>query len=267
MHSSSLSIPVTAVLVLTGLLYWRAWVRLQTAFPERMPAWRAIAFLGGLLCLWLAVGSPFAGLDQELLTAHMVQHLLLMTIGPPLILLGSPVLAHGFPKIDPFLNLAPVQNLGAILTNLVFCWFAAAAVLIGWHIPAAFELGRGSEFWHQVEHVTFLIAGLLFWGPVIPFQPSVSPPRWSIVLYLFMATLPCDALSAFLAFCGRVVYTSYLHVPRHFNLSPLQDQECAGALMWTCATFAYLIPAVLITARLLSLSPVHERRSLRTTSE
>jgi putative membrane protein len=67
-----------------------------------------------------------------------------------------------------------------------------------------------------------------------------------------MATLPCDALSAFLAFCGRVMYPAYLNVPRHFGLSALQDQECAGALMWTVVTLAYLIPAVLVTLRLLS---------------
>jgi cytochrome c oxidase assembly factor CtaG len=143
----------------------------------------------------------------------------------------------------------------------------AAAVLIGWHIPAAFELGLRSELWHHVEHATFLTAGLLFWWPVIPSWPNASQPRWSIVLYLFLATLPCDALSAFLAFCGRVVYSSYLHIPHHFNLSPLQDQECAGALMWTCATFAYLIPAVLVTARLLSFSAVQERSISPTASE
>jgi cytochrome c oxidase assembly factor CtaG len=71
-------------------------------------------------------------------------------------------------------------------------------------------------------------------------------------LYLFFATLPCDALSAFLAFCDRVVYSSYLTAPRLFNISPLQDQECAGALMWVWATFVYLIPAVVITIQLLS---------------
>jgi len=71
-------------------------------------------------------------------------------------------------------------------------------------------------------------------------------------LYLFLATLPCDALSAFLAFCDRVVYSSYLTGPRPFNISPLQDQECAGALVWACATFAYLIPAVVVTIQILS---------------
>jgi cytochrome c oxidase assembly factor CtaG len=201
-------------------------------------------------------------LDEELLTAHMVQHLLLMTIGPPLILLGSPllVLLRGLSKSPT--HGAASHPLRA--TNLVFCWFAATAVLVGWHIPAAFDLGRSSELWHQVEHATFLIAGLLFWLPVIPSGSGVFPRRWSIILYLFLATLPCDGLSAFLAFCGRVVYSSYLDLPRHFSLSPLEDQECAGALMWTVATFAYLIPAVLMTVRWLSASRIYEPEIGRT---
>src|SRR3989442_4133940 len=75
--------------------------------------------------------------------------------------------------------------------------------------------------------------------------------RWSMPLYLFLGTVPCDILSAFLTFCGRVVYPSYVSAARVFSLSPLQDQECAGALMWICVTFAYLMPAVVITMQIL----------------
>jgi len=261
-HSWSLSIPLIAALLLTALLYLRGWIHLRRSLPEMIPGWRAASFVCGLLTVWIAIGSPLAVLDEQLLTAHMLQHILLVTIGAPLILLGSPVLLllHHDPKLEHFFRRAPAKHMGGMVTGLVFCWFVAAAVLIGWHVPAAFELGLRSELWHHFEHMSFLTAGFLFWWPVIPSRPSVYQPRWSIVVYLFLATLPCDALSAFLAFCGRVVYSSYLHVPRHFNLSPLQDQECAGALMWTCATFAYLIPAAIITTRLLSLSSVDGQR-------
>jgi cytochrome c oxidase assembly factor CtaG len=77
-------------------------------------------------------------------------------------------------------------------------------------------------------------------------------PRWSMALYLFLATLPCDILSAFLTFCNRLVYPCYLFTARPFGLSPVQDQECAGALMWVWVTFAYLIPTVVITMQILS---------------
>ena len=99
--------------------------------------------------------------------------------------------------------------------------------------------------------------GLLFWWPVVQPWPSIARwPRWSTPLYLFLATLPCDALSAFLAFCDRVVYRSYAagHLA---GVSPLRDQEFAGALMWVCITFIYLVPAVVITIQLLSPARLH----------
>jgi cytochrome c oxidase assembly factor CtaG len=131
-------------------------------------------------------------------------------------------------------------------------------VLIGWHVPAIFKLGLSSTLWHEVQQASFFFTGLLFWWTVIQPWPSVATwPRWRTPLYLFFATLPCDALSAFLAFCGRVVYSPYLSAPRLFNISPLEDQECAGALMWACATFVYLIPAVVITTQLLSPPTTH----------
>ncbi|MEO8025217.1 MAG: cytochrome c oxidase assembly protein [Bryobacteraceae bacterium] len=264
------TLPVTLGLLLAALVYLRGWNHLRSTIPDAIPDMRSFrrpaAFLGGLACIWIAVGSPLAMMDEELLTVHMVQHLLLMTAAPPLIWLSSPVLPflHGLPKfamrgaLGPLLRIPLVQSLGQFLANPVFCWFAATTVLMGWHVPAAFALGMSSEFWHHAEHASFVLAGLLFWWPVVPSWPSVSNPRWPIVMYLFLATLPCDALSAFLVFCGRVVYPAYLDAPRHTAMSPLQDQQCAGALMWACVTFAYLVPAVVITTRLLSNREMYE---------
>ena len=268
LESWSLPVPVTVALGVAALLYLRGWFHFRRAFPDLIPVWRAAAFLGGLFSVWMAAGSPLAVLDEELLSVHMVQHLLLMTAGPPLILLGAPMLLlHGFPQIFirgvlvPFLRSSLSQRLGRVVTAPVFCWFAATSVLIGWHLPAAYNLGLESHSWHEIEHVCFFAAGLLFWWPVIPPWPnSARSPRWLIVLYLFLATLPCDALSAFLAFCDRVVYTSYLDIPRHFSISPLQDQQCAAALMWVCVTFAYLIPAVFVTTSLLSTPRAEEKK-------
>jgi cytochrome c oxidase assembly factor CtaG len=114
-------------------------------------------------------------------------------------------------------------------------------------------LALQSETWHVVEHACFLGAGFLFWWPVGQPWPSVPVwSRWSILLYLFLATLPCDILSGFLAFCDRVVYTTYLSAPRPFGISALEDQQCAGALMWACVTFVYLVPATILTTRLLT---------------
>jgi putative membrane protein len=219
----------------------------------------------GLFLIWVAVASPVAALDMELLTAHMVQHVLLMTFAPPLIWLGDPlkVLSHGLPQtfvhwVRPLLRRPSAQQLGKGLTQPVFCWLAATAALVGWHLPAMFSLGMQSGAWHAVEQASFLATGLLFWWPVVRPWPSVSKPDLSIILYLFLATLPCDILSGFLVFCDRVVYLAYVSSPHPFGFSALGDQQCAAALMWTCVTIVYLVAGAILTMRLLAPQCVHE---------
>jgi putative membrane protein len=244
-----------------ALVYLRGWYRVRQALPSLISAWRLMAFISGVLLVWAAIGSPLATLDHHLLTAHMAQHLLLMTVAAPLILLGAPAitLLHGLPQnlvrrvLQPLAESPALHRLGETVAHPLFCWLVSTSVVIGWHIPAVFEQGMQSAGWHAVEHASFLAAGLLFWWPVIQPWPSISEwPRWRIPLYLFLATLPCDALSAFLTFCDRVVYPHYLSAHRIFFVSALADQECAGALMWVCVTFAYVIPAVAVTIQMLS---------------
>jgi putative membrane protein len=194
----------------------------------RSVAARIATLTAGIAVLLLVVASPVAHLDHQLLTAHMAQHLILMLVAAPLILLGARPATLPQPP-------------------LAVCWFAGSFTVIFWHIPAIFELAFESHSWHGFEQASFLIAGILFWRPVI------DSSGWSAPIYLFLATLPCDALSAFLAFCGHVVYRPYLsgHAGM-FGLSPLDDQALAGALMWVAVTFANLIPALILTARLVS---------------
>ena len=108
-------------------------------------------------------------------------------------------------------------------------------------------LGLRSQTWHGIEQASFLVTGLLFWWPVV--EPSRNASKWSessILLYLFFATLPCDILSGFLVFCDRVVYPVYLSSPPRFGLTALEDQQCAGALMWTCVTLVYLVAGAIV---------------------
>jgi putative membrane protein len=164
-------------------------------------------------------------LDHHLLTAHMLQHLLLMLVAAPLILYGIP----STPR-----------------PPMAVCWIAGSFTVIFWHIPAMFELAMQSRFLHAFQSISFLTAGMLFWIPV--FRTS----GWSVPVYLFLATIPCDALSAFLAFCGQIVYAPYLRHGGALGLTALEDQELAGAVMWVAVTFAYLLPALVMTARLVS---------------
>jgi putative membrane protein len=261
LYSWSLPVAATLTLVVVALVYLRGWYRLRNPLLSVLSEWRLAAFMGGLFSLWATVVSPLAVLDHQLLIAHMVKHLLLMTVAAPLILLGAPVITlhHGLPRrfvlgvLTPLVRWRPVVELGHILTHPVFCWLASTATVIGWHVPVLFKLGMQSEGWHEIEQACFFTAGLLFWWPVIRPRPSLARwPEWGIPLYLFVATLPCDALSAFLTFCGRDVYPHYLSAHRLFEISPLEDQACAGALMWVWVTFAYLAPAAAVTMQMLS---------------
>jgi cytochrome c oxidase assembly factor CtaG len=190
--------------------------------------------VAGLATVWIVVASPVAHLDHHSLTAHMVQHLLLMVVAAPLILLGS--------RDRLQLPWRPHPAL---------CWLAGTMTVILWHVPKLFELPLQAPYWHMVEYASFLIAGLLFWYPVIHLSFTTRP--WMLPLYLFLATLPCDALASFLAFCGHVVYQPYLSAGRGmFGLSPLEDQAMAGALMWFTVTLAYLIAALVVMTPLLS---------------
>jgi len=267
-HRAALASSVIApLLILTGLIYLRGWVRIRRVGRETIAVWRAISFLFGTVVIGTALGSPMAALDHEMLTAHMVQHLLLMTLAPAFILLGAPWMAllQGSPHqlvrsvVVPAFRWPPVRRLGKVLAQPAFCWIAATAILVGWHMPALFSLGLQSEVWHLVEHTSFLAAGFLFWWPVIrPWPSAAASPRWTTILYLFLATLPCDILSGFLVFCDRVVYPVYLSTPQHFGISALEDQQRAGALMWTCVTLVYLLAAAIVAVRLLSVRSAEE---------
>jgi putative membrane protein len=255
----SLPLAITSALVVTALVYLRGWLCLRNAFPNLIPGWRLAGFMTSLVLLWTAVGSPLATLDHQSLTIHMMKHLLLMTVAAPLVLAGAPAfpLVCGLPRLFiksyPPLASLPARRLERSLKHPRLCWLAGTVVVIGWHLPVAFQLGMRSQWVHILEDVSFLVAGLLFWWPIVQSSPSATrSPQWSMALYLFLATLPCDILSAFLVFSNRLVYPFYLSTPRLFSLPPLQDQERAGALMWVWATFAYLIPAVAITVQILS---------------
>jgi putative membrane protein len=251
---------LTLTLLLAASLYLRVWISTRSGSAAAIPAWKAGSFLLGLVLVWMAWGSPLAAYDHSLLTGHMIKHLLLMTLAPPLILLGEPmrVFWDGMPlstrnAFGHVAQRALIEQFARIVTSLALCWTVSALTLIAWHVPAMFALGMRSEIWHTLEQGMFFGAGLLFWWPVIQPWPSASTgPRWSLLLYLFLATLPCDILSGFLVFSDRVAYPVYFSTPRLFGFSVLEDQQCAAAVMWTCVTLVYLVPAVIISSRLLA---------------
>ncbi len=252
---------VFILLVLTAWSYARGWRRLHQQAPQRFGVARLLSFFTGLTVLFLAICSPLDAFAGLLLIVHMTQHMLLTMVAPPLILFGSPylpllrglppkVLKHG---AGPFLAWPALQRLGRFLTHPVVCWVVFALATVLWHIPVFYELALRSEFWHQIEHLCFFGAAILFWWPVIQPEPvGIRWPRWTIILYLLLADLQNTALSAFLCFYELVIYPIYTSVPRISRLTALEDQIGAGALMWFFGSLAYLIPAGLLTVKMLS---------------
>jgi putative membrane protein len=261
LHHWSFPIPLTMFLALAVSFYVRGWLHARRAFPQIIDSRHMAAFVSGVVAIWVAVGSPLASMDHQLLSIHMVQHLILMAVAPPMILLGMPVpaLLRGLPQdlvraiVYPLQRSASVRRIASSLGHPMFCWFAGTMTVIAWHVPVVFAIGQHSVSWHEAESASFLVAGFLFWWPVIrPWPSATYTAGWSVPLYLFLATLPCDALSAFLTFCGRVVYPAYSSATPPFPISALQDQEWAGVLMWVSITFIYMVPALVLTVRLLS---------------
>ena len=239
-----------------GALYARGWLQLRRRAPDRFGFAQLAVFFAGLITVVFALCSPVHKFAGWLLTVHMIQHLLLMMVAPPLILLGAPYLPllSGLPRdlsiyiVGPFLSSRVLRSVARFVSHPIFCWSAFISINIGWH-----ELALRSPFWHEVEHVSFLSAALLFWWPIIQPYPWVAhTPRWMILPYLFLADFQNTALSAFLVFCDRVVYPTYAIVPRISSLTPLQDQAAAGAMMWVAGSVFFLVPVGLITIELLS---------------
>jgi putative membrane protein len=248
----------TFVIELSAVVYLRGWWLLLRAGVPFVPPWRAVAFLSGLLTVWVALASPIDALNGVVLTAHMLQHMLLMMVAPPLILLGAPLvpLTRGLPRFAqrkvaaPILNSPAAERIGHVLTNPVAGALLMSVVMFAWHTPGLYELALGSEFWHEVEHVSFLVASLIFWWPVVlPWPSRAQWPRWAMVPYLLVADLQNTALSAILAFSDRVLYPSYARAPRLFALSALEDQVAAGSLMWVAGSLAFILPAVVLAVR------------------
>jgi cytochrome c oxidase assembly factor CtaG/polyferredoxin len=244
-----------------GTVYARGWLRLHLRSPDRFGFSQLIAFLAGLFTVVFALLSPLDAFAGWLLTVHMIQHLLLMMVAPPLILWGAPYLPllSGLPRhfsingIGPFLSATGLRKLARFMSHPTFCWSAFISVNVAWHLPVMYELALRSPGWHRVEHFSFLSSALLFWLPVIQPRPWVArTARWLILPYLVLADFQNTALSAFLIFYDRVVYPTYATVPRIADLTALEDQAAAGALMWVASSVFFLIPLGLITIQLVS---------------
>jgi cytochrome c oxidase assembly factor CtaG len=247
-------------LVLTAGIYGRGWLILYRRSPQRWHAGQIAAFSLGLTAIFLALASPIEPFAALLLQVHMVQHVLLMMVAPPLLWLGAPLFPfmRGLPEpiqthwVAPYFRSPAVRRLFTWLTRpaTALSLFIAATWL--WHVPALYELAVRSGGWHYLQHACFLGTALVFWYPVI--RPYPSRPHWSgwlLLPYLLVADVQNTVLSALLTFSNRVLYPYYLEVPRLWGLSALEDQAAAGVIMWVPGSLVFLLPLFCIGVRLL----------------
>jgi putative membrane protein len=252
---------VTCALVAAGLVYVRGWLALRRTRPETLPVWRLLSFLIGVFAVFVAVSSPLDTYSETLLFMHMAQHFVLMSVAPPLIVLGCPFvpMLRGLPDRivrligGPIFRSSVMHRVQELFSRLPFAWLAMNLTYVGWHIPKAYEFALSSEQWHNFEHLCFFSTSLIFWWPIV--QPWPARRRlnsWMIIPYLLTSDLVNTGLSAFLCFSGRLLYPSYGVVERPFGIDALKDQIAAGAFMWVFGSLVFLVPAIYLTTRFLT---------------
>jgi len=235
---------VLGVLALAGL-YAVTVVRSRRALPLGQP----LAFFAGCACVLLALNGPLHDLsDRYLFSAHMVQHLVLTLLAPPLWLLGTPAfMLDGL--IERTRSLGTERWLRAATAPLT-AFGAYAIALIAWHVPAPYNAALEHHGWHIVQHLTLIATAVLAWWPVV--ARSHEAPRLSYagqVLYLFAFGLPMSFVAAMITAAEEVLYPFYAAAPRLFDLTPLADQRLGGLIMWVPAGMIPLLAFTVVFFR------------------
>lgn len=199
-----------------------------------------VSFALGVLTIFLALESPVDVISNQLFAVHMLQHVLLLCIAPPLLLLGKPipVLLLGTPRsvVLPVARAHArkrwLRRVTRMLTAPIVAWVAFALFMVVWHAPVLYQAALRSEGIHFLEHLCYLVAGLLFWWVAI--EPLPGPPRvaygWRI-LYLVSAMLPGTILGVVFAVSSTPYYPFYAALPRLWGISAVTDQGWAGVIM------------------------------------
>jgi putative membrane protein len=226
---------VLALAALAAALFAQGWIRLRRrGRPDLASAGRAALFAAGLAAAVLPLVSPLAAVADELLSAHMLEHVLIADVSPALLMLAvrGPLVLFLLPAalLGPLARARPLRSaLGALARPpvAVALW---VAIMLAWHIPAAYDAALRSEAVHDLEHASFVLAGLLVWAVLVdPTGRLALRTRLVAALVLFAAG---QAMSDVLVFSFRPYYDAYASQPqRVLGLSPLTDQRAAGLVM------------------------------------
>jgi len=271
-------IDVILILALAGIFYLRGWRRLRrrtrdhTRYsgyrrsPWRLTAgWRPVSYCAGLLVTALALMSPIDILGQQLFFMHMIQHLLLMMVAPPLLLIAAPMpfILWGLPdrarrNVGGWLGRGLHRDSRSrqflrTVTNPGVVWLVWVIVLIGWHDPNMYNAALEHAWVHDLEHITFFLASMLFWWHVTGAGPRIHK-QFGLVgrTALVVSAIPPNMLTGVvLAMATTVIYSYYTAVPRVWGISALADQQIGGFIMWVPGSMMYIVAALALIYRIL----------------
>jgi putative membrane protein len=251
--------PAFAWVVGAAILYWLGG---RGAGRSRSAGWRTACFVAGLATIVVALDSPVDELAEELLWVHMVQHILLLVVAPPLLALARPWnrMWHGLPlrlrrrtarAVTQSPRLAPVRAAGRVLQDPIVAWLVFNVTFLAWHLPAAYDATLEHPFVHALEHATFFGTALLFWTRVIDSPPWRSPlaevPR---AVYLGLAMVVSWMLAIAFAVSTSPVYAPYAdEATRPGGLTALADQQLAAGIMWVPGSIPMTIAILFIVYR------------------
>jgi cytochrome c oxidase assembly factor CtaG len=248
---------VVLVLGAAGAVYVTGWRRLRARGAASVPRWRLACYLAGLGTIALALLSPVSVYSGVLLSAHMLQHQLLVMVAVPLLLLADPMSAvlWGLPhsarrRVGATLRAGtPARHVLRALTWMPVAGLVYVVTLSAWHVPRAYQASLGNSTLHDIQHLSFFATGILFWWPIVNPAPRLHRLTSGLgygfrIGYVILATAHNTLLGAVIALAERVLYPAYAAAPRLFGLSPLDDQGLAGGIMWS-GGHMYLI-AILI---------------------
>lgn len=258
----SLEPAVVAGLVVTALLYARGMSRLRARSGRRAAARRreAAAFWAGWVTLALALVSPLHPLGEALLSAHMAQHELIMALAAPLLVLGRPLVGTlwGLPTrwrraVGGWVG--ALRPLWRALSRLEVAWLLHALAIVGWHLPALYQRTVTSTLIHGLQHTSFLLTALLFWWSVLP-GASLRGRHGAAIMSLFGTMVYTGGLGALLTLGSVPWYPAYGEAAPLWGLTPLEDQQLAGLIMWVPGGVSYLLATVWLVIDWLRTSEV-----------
>ena len=241
-------------LILSAVFYAIGVVRLRRVNRHVIGTIEIACFIAGWLTLVIALVSPLHPWGSVLFSAHMTQHELLMLVAAPLLVLGRPMVPFlwAFPKttarhLSAWTKATAWQRVWHAITAPFVAWLIHAIVLWGWHVPFLFQATLESEWVHALQHASFFGSALLFWWAILHGRERAFG-YGAAVLYLFTTGLHNSLLGALLTFAQTVWYPVYNGTTQSWGLTPLEDQQLGGLIMWIPAGIVYLIAALALFA-------------------